>query len=329
VLKIEEKALPYLGFGDSDELQVGEWVVAIGNPFGLEASLTVGVVSAKGRQDLGIASFEDFIQTDAAINPGNSGGALFNLQGEVVGVNTAIMTQSGGNMGIGLSIPSKMAKNVIDQIIDGGLVKRGYLGIVLQPLDKDLAEALNLGKQEGILISEVMAGSPAQKAGLQQGDIIIGYNDKPVKNVATFRNEIALMNPNGQVTLKLLRDNKSMLISVMLGTQGDAEEVALEVMGKLGLELENVTGELAGKLGIAHETEGVVISKVKPGSIAAQVGLRPGCVITGVAVKWNNQKRVRNMAEFDEAMKELGDKKHVILIVKQKNFQKYYTLKLN
>lgn len=328
VLKIEEKSLPFLGFGDSDDLQVGEWVVAIGNPFGLEASLTVGVVSAKGRQDLGIAAFEDFIQTDAAINPGNSGGALFNLQGEVVGVNTAIMTQSGGNMGIGLSIPSKMAKNVIDQIIDGGTVKRGYLGIVLQSIDKDLAEALSLGKQEGILISEVMTASPAQKAGIQQGDIIIAYNDKPVKNVATFRNEIALMNPNGKVNLKLLRDNKPINISVQLGSQ-ENQEMAAEIMGKLGIDLENITQELAGRLGIGNDTEGVVISKVKPNSAAAQAGLRPGCVVIGVAVKWNSPKRVKNMDELDEALKELGDKKHVILIVKQKNFQKYYTLKLN
>ena len=328
VLKIEEKTLPFLGFGDSDALEVGEWVVAIGNPFGLEASLTVGIVSAKGRQDLGIASFEDFIQTDAAINPGNSGGALFNLQGEVVGVNTAIMTQSGGNMGIGLSIPSKMAKNVIDQIIDGGAVKRGYIGIMLQQLDKDLAEALNLDKQEGILISEVLAGSPAQKAGLKQGDIIVGYNDKAVKNVATFRNEVALMNPNGQVKLKLIRDSETLSITVTLGTQGEGEELGAEVLGKLGLELENITQELASRLGLSNEIEGVVISKVKPGSVAAQAGLRPGCVITGVAVKGNLQKRVRTMAEFDEALKELGDKKHVILIVRQKNFQRYYTLKL-
>jgi len=327
VLKIDEKNLPHLGFGDSDELQVGEWVVAIGNPFGLEASLTVGVVSAKGRQDLGIASFEDFIQTDAAINPGNSGGALFNLQGEVVGVNTAIMTQSGGNMGIGLSIPSKMARNVIDQIIDGGAVKRGFLGVLLQPLDKDLAEALDLDRQEGILISEVVPGSPAQKAGLLQGDIIVGYNDKVVKNVATFRNEIALMNPNGHVKLKLIRNDEPIFITVMLGSQ-ESEEMGAEVLGKLGLELENITQELAARLGLSNDTEGVVISKVKPGSTAAQAGLRAGCIITGVAVKWNNQKRVRNLAEFDEALKELGDKKHVILIVRQKNFQRYYTLKL-
>jgi serine protease Do len=328
VLKIDEKTLPYLSFGDSDELQVGEWVVAIGNPFGLEASLTVGVVSAKGRQDLGIASFEDFIQTDAAINPGNSGGALFNLQGEVVGVNTAIMSRSGGNIGIGLSIPSKMARNVIDQIIDGGIVKRGYLGILLQPVDKDLADALSLTKQEGILISEVVPGSPAQKAGLQQGDIIVGYNGKSIKNVATFRNEIALMNPSSSVQLKLLRDNQPITLSVVLGTQGDGEEIATEVLGKLGLELENITQELASRLGLGGEAEGVVISKVKPGSIAAQAGLRPGCVVTGVALKGNSQKRVRTLADFDEAMKELGDKKHVILIVKHKNFQKYYTLKL-
>lgn len=329
VLKIEEKSLPYLSFGDSDVLEVGEWVVAIGNPFGLEASLTVGVVSAKGRQDLGIASFEDFIQTDAAINPGNSGGPLLNLQSEVIGVNTAIMTRSGGYMGIGLSIPSKMAQNVIDQIIDGGTVKRGYIGIVLQPLDKDLADALCMDKQDGIVISEVLKNSPAQKAGLMQGDIIIAYNDKAVKNVSKFRNDIAMMNPNTEIKLRILRNNKPMTISLMLGSQSEGEAVAAETTSKMGLELENLTPELAQKLGYPSDTEGVVISKIKPGSSAALSGLRPGFLIIGVAVNWNNQKRVRNLSEFEEAMKDLGDKKHVILIVRQQNFQRYYTIKIN
>lgn len=329
VLKIEEKGLPYLSFGDSDTLEVGEWVIATGNPFGLEASLTVGVVSAKGRQDLGIASFEDFIQTDAAINPGNSGGPLLNLQSEVIGVNTAIMTRSGGYMGIGLSIPSKMAQNVIDQIIDGGSVKRGYIGIVLQPLDKDLSDALCMDKQEGILISEVVKDSPAQKAGITQGDIIIAYNDKPIKNVSKFRNDIALMNPNSEIKLRILRNNKPMTITVMLGSQSEGEVVVAEVVSKMGFEIENLNPELAQKLGYSSDTEGVVISKIKPGSSAALAGLRPGFLITGVAINWNNQKKVRNLCEFDEAMKDLGDKKHVILIVRHQNFQRYYTLKIN
>jgi serine protease Do len=329
VLKIEEKNLPYLQFGNSDEVQVGEWVIAIGNPFGLEASLTVGVVSAKGRQDLGIASFEDFIQTDAAINPGNSGGPLLNLQSEVVGVNTAIMSRSGGYMGIGLSIPSKMAQNVVDQIIDGGIVKRAYLGIVLQPVDKEIANLAGLEKQEGILISEVIKDSPAQKAGLQQGDIILSYNDKPAKNVTKFRNDVALMSPMTDIKLKIIRSNKPMILTIALGTQSEDSVVTAEMIQKLGLEIETLTSEMAAKVGVPSDTEGVVITKIKPGSAAALAQLRPGCIITSAGVNWNNQKKIRNLSEFDEVMKELGSAKTLILIVRQQNFQKYYTLKIN
>lgn len=329
VLKIEEKELPFLSFGDSDHLKVGEWVVAIGNPFGLEATLTVGVVSAKGRQDLGIASYEDFIQTDAAINPGNSGGPLLNLQGEVIGVNTAIFSRSGGYMGIGLSIPSKMAQNVIDQIVDSGIVKRAYLGIILQPVDKELCDALGMDKQEGILISDVVKDSPASQAGLQAGDIITHFNDKPVKNVSKFRNEIAMMNPDTKVSLRILRGNKPMKITVTLGSQKEGEVISAEVIQKIGLEIDNLSPELAAKLGYSSDINGVVIMKVKPGSPGAMAGLRNGYLITGVAVNWNNQKPVRNTAEFEEALKEIGDKKHIILIVRHQNFQRYYTIKLS
>ncbi len=329
LLKIEETGLPFLTFGDSDELEVGEWVVAIGNPFGFNASLSVGVVSAKGRQDLGIASYEDFIQTDAVINPGNSGGPLLNLQSQVIGVNTAIFSRTGGYQGIGFSIPSKMVNNVIEQILNGGIVKRAFLGIVLQPVDKELCDALSLDKQEGVLISEIVKDSPAQKAGLQQGDIILSYNDKQAKNVAKFRNDIALMNPDTDLKLKILRNGKVMTMTVRLGSQSEGEEVTAEVVSKIGLEIENLSPELASKLGYSSEVDGVVITKVKAGSSAANAGLRPGFLITGVAVNWNNQKRVKNLTEFNDAMKELGDKKHVILIVRHQNFQRYYTLKIN
>lgn len=328
VLKIDKKDLPYLSFGDSDILKVGEWVVAIGNPFGIGATLTVGVVSAKGRQDLGIASYEDFIQTDAAINPGNSGGPLLNLKGEVIGVNTAIFTRSGGYMGIGLSIPSTMAQNVIDQIVDNGTVKRAYLGVILQPVDKALSDALEMEGQEGILISDVVKGSPAAKAGLQPGDIIVSFNGKPVKAVTKFRNEIALMNPGTTAKLKILRNNKKMDLTVTLGSQ-EAEVISEEFIQKLGIELENLTPDLNARLGYGSETQGVVITKVKPGSPAAQAGIQPGFLITGVAVTWDNQKTVRNTTEFQEAIKEVGDKKHLILIIRNQNFQRYYTIKLN
>jgi serine protease Do len=328
LIKIEEKDLPFLTFGDSDSLKVGEWVVAIGNPFGIGATLTAGIVSAKGRQDLGIASYEDFIQTDAAINPGNSGGPLFNLKGEVIGVNAAIFTRTGGYMGIGFSIPSQMARDVIGQIMETGLVKRAYLGVILQPVDKDLASAIELENQEGVLISEVVKGSPAEKAGLQQGDIILQYNDKAAKSVTKLRNDIALMNPGSPLKLQLLRNNKKMTLSPTLGSM-EGEVISAELIQKIGIDVENVTQELASRLGFGSSADGIAITSVKPGSPAAQAGLRPGFLITGVAVSWNNPKPVKNTADFEEALKEMGDKKHLILIVRQQNFQRYYTIKIN
>lgn len=329
VLKIEADNLPFLTFGDSDNLRAGDMVFAVGNPFGLEGTITQGIVSAKGRQDLGIATYEDFIQTDAAINPGNSGGPLLNVRGEVIGVNTAIYSRSGGYMGIGLAIPSKMVQPVIDQIMDKGTVKRAYLGIILQPIDKELCDALCLDKPEGILISDVVKDSPAAKAGLQQGDIILQYNGKPVKNVNKFRNDIAMMSPGSSIQLKILRNSKSQMITVELGSQNDGEVISAEVTQKLGIELENLTPEMSSKLGYTSDVTGIVISKVKPGSPAAMAGLRPTFLITGVAVDWNNQKPVKNIAEFEAALQELGDKKHIILIVRHQNFQRYYTIKLN
>ncbi len=329
VIKIEEKELPYLAFGDSDSLSAGEWVVAIGNPFGLEGTITKGIVSAKGRQDLGIAPYEDFIQTDAAINPGNSGGPLLNVRGEVVGVNTAIFSRSGGYMGIGLAIPSKMVQPVIDQILNQGTVKRAYLGIVLQPVDKELSEALGLDKPDGILISDIVKGSPASEAGLQQGDILLQYNDKPIKNVSKFRNEIAMMTPGESIKLKVLRNQKVQTLSIVLGNQTEGEGVSAELLQKIGVDLENLIPETASKLGYNSEVSGVVITKVKPGSPAALAGLRPSFLITGVVtVDGNSQKPVKNLGELETALQQVGNKKHVILIVRHQNFQRYYTIKL-
>jgi serine protease Do len=329
LLKIDMNDLPYLSFGDSDSLRAGDMVFAVGNPFGLEGTITQGIVSAKGRQDLGIATYEDFIQTDAAINPGNSGGPLLNARGEVVGVNTAIYSRSGGYMGIGLAIPSKMVQPVIDQIMDKGSVKRGYLGVLLQPIDKQLADALGLDKPEGILVSDIVKESPAAKAGLQQGDIIIQYNGKRVKNVNKFRNDIGMMNPGDPIQLKILRKNKTQMITVELGAQNDGEVASAELIQKLGIEIETLTPEMGAKLGYSSDVSGVVISKVKPGSAAAGAGLGPGFLITGVAIDWNNQKPVKNIGEFNTALQELGDKKYIILIVRHQNFQRYYTIKLN
>lgn len=332
VIKIEEKNLPYLAFGNSDNLDIGEWVVAIGNPFALESSLTVGVVSAKGRQDLGITALEDFIQTDAAINPGNSGGPLLNLNGDVIGINTAIATRSGGYMGIGFAIPSNMAKHVMEQIINTGTVKRAYLGVILQQIDKALAEATNLHQDEGVLIAEIMKDSPAAKAGLETGDIITELNGKPVKSVNKFRNEIAMLQPGSNVEMKILRKDKTMNVKIPLGVLSETEVGSQELIQKLGIDvdnLQNLPAEALQKMGFVGTAEGIMITKVKPNSPAANAGLRPYFLITGVVVNWKNQKKVTNVKEFTEALGEIPNKKYVVIIVRHQNYQRYYTLKLN
>ena len=329
VLKINETNLPYLTFGDSDELEIGEWVVAIGSPCALESSLTVGVVSAKGRQDLGITSLEDFIQTDAAINPGNSGGPLLNLNNQVIGVNTAILSRTGGYMGIGFSIPSHMVQHVFDQIMNSGGVQRAYLGVILQQIDKELADALGLDKPDGVLVSDIMKDSPAAKAGLQQGDIILQNNDKPIKNVAKFRNDIAMMDPGQIVNLKILRNNSPLDLKIPLGVQSESEVCSAEMTQKIGIEVENATPEMASRLNIPANTIGVVITKIHPGSPAHLAGLKSGFLITGVAMQGNEPKIVKNTAEFDAALKEVNQRKHVILIVRHQNYQRYYTIKVN
>lgn len=332
VLKIEAKDLPCLEFGNSDHLQIGEWVVAIGNPFALESTLTHGVVSAKGRQDLGITSLEDFIQTDAAINPGNSGGPLLNLNGEVIGINTAIVSRSGGYMGIGFAIPSNMAKHVLDQILDTGKVERAYLGIILQPLDKDLIDALSLEENsDGILISEVMKDTPAEKAGLKHGDIIIELNGKIVKNHNKFRNEIALMNPGTFVNLKILRNGKHQSLKVELGALSEQEVSSAEFFDKLGIDvdsLSNISTDMLSKLGLEPHESGVLITKVKPGSPAAQAGLRPYYLITALVINWKNQIKINNSDDLTRALREVTGNKYVVLIVRHQKYQKYYTLKM-
>jgi serine protease Do len=323
IIKIEGKEFDYLHLGDSDKMDIGEWVVAIGSPFQLEASLTVGVISAKGRQNLKITDLEDFIQTDAAINPGNSGGPLLNLDSEVIGINTAIVSRSGGYMGIGFAIPSNMARNIMTQIIDKGCVTRGFLGVSLQPIDKDIADAFHLDKLEGALISEVVKESPADKAGLKQGDIILECNSLPVKSLGSFRNEVSLMNPGIVVNLKINRKGQLIHIPVTLGTASSALMSAGGVVSKLGIEVDKLTAEQAKQLGYSASDEGVVITKVKPGSPAATAGMRPGFLVLAI-----NHKKVTSIEDFNEAINGTENKNRVLVLVRQGNMNRFYSIKL-
>jgi serine protease Do len=324
VIKIEVKDLPHLVLGDSDSMDVGEWVVAIGSPFQLEASLTVGVISAKGRQNLRITDLEDFIQTDAAINPGNSGGPLLNLNSEVIGINTAIVSRSGGYMGIGFAIPSNMAKQIMNQIIDKGSVTRGFLGVSLQPVDKDIAAAFNLERPEGALVSEILKDSPAEKAGLKQGDIILEYNDIPIKSLGSFRNEISLMTPGSTVKLKINRNGEIKTLKITLGVSSDAVISTGGIVQKLGVEVENLTPDMAKQLGYTMQDEGVVITKIKPGTAFAMAGLRPGVLIQAI-----EHKKISNVNDFNDAINAIGNKSRILVLVRQGNVTRFYSIKVD
>lgn len=324
VLKVDGKDLPYLDFANSDDIDVGEWAIAIGSPFQLEATVTVGVVSAKGRQNLKITDLEDFLQTDAAINPGNSGGPLLNLMGQVIGVNTAIVSRSGGYMGIGFAIPSNMAKTIANQIIDKGSVTRGFIGVSLQPVDKDIADAFGLPKAEGALVSEVVKDSPADKGGLKQGDIILKCNGNPVKSVGGFRNEVSLMSPGSSVKLEVNRKGQILTLTVVLGNAQDKAATSSTAQQKLGIEVDALTPQLARQLGLSPSDTGVIITKVRPGSPAAMGGLRPGYLIQAV-----NHKRVEDLNDFNEAITDMGQKNRMLLLIKQNNATRFYSIKLD
>lgn len=321
--KIDGKDFPFLEFGNSEDLEVAEWVIAIGNPFQLQASVTVGVISALGRQGLRITDHEDFIQTDAAINPGNSGGPLLNLQGKVIGINTAIASRSGGYMGIGFAIPSNMAQHVMEQLVQKGSVTRGFLGIELQTVDQEIAEGFNLSKAEGVLITSIAKNSPAEKAGLQTGDIILELNGKPIKSRDTFRNQISMMDPGSDAKLKVLRKGNILNLSVKLGSVADESTSPAVVSQKLGIEIENLSAELARQLGYASTDEGVVITKVKPGSPASLAGLRPGCLIQAV-----NHKKITNTADYETVIAENGQNKRILLLVKYGKSTRFYSIRI-
>lgn len=325
LLKIDATNLPYLKLGNSDNLEVGQWVVAIGNPLGLQASLTAGVVSAKGRNNLDLSRIEDYIQTDAPINRGNSGGPLLNLDSEVIGMNTAIVTNmsNGGYMGIGFAIPSNLLAQVMDDIKTDGSFKRGFLGVALQPLDEDLAKAFGLENTEGALIAEVTKGSPAEKAGLKQGDIILKYNHQPVKDIGSLRNTVSMMKPGSSALLSILRNGKPLDLKVEIGEFPSQHATAAKMKDlKLGLEVENLTPDTASRLGYNGET-GVMISRVDPSGPAAWAGLKKGALILEV-----NKKKVANVDEFNTALQETSAEKPVLLLIKQGDATRFVSFKI-
>lgn len=323
VIEIKTDDIAALPLGNSTSLEVGEWVVAIGNPFGLNNTLTVGVVSATGRTSVGINDYEDFIQTDAAINPGNSGGPLVNLDGQVIGMNTAIFSRSGGYMGIGFAIPIDLAKVIAEQLIDKGEVVRGHLGVVIQPLTDELAKSFAIS-QKGILVAQVSENSPAEKAGLKQGDVIITYQGRAVKSVGGFRNQVSLTKPGSEAKITILRNGKRKTLKVEIGKQNKNLELArsapAQSSDEIGMTVQTITPQLAEQFNI-KTGQGVVVTQVKPGSIAAMAGIEPGAVILQV-----DRKAVNNAAEFKTAINKSLVNKNVLLLIKTDTYQRYVAL---
>lgn len=327
LIKIDADQLPYLSLGNSDDLEVGQWVAAIGNPFSLHATLTVGVVSAKSRNNLDITRYEDFIQTDAAINRGNSGGPLVTLNGEVIGINTAIATTAAsGYVGIGFAIPSNMAKNFMDQILSNGKVSRGFLGIGLQSLDYNLAKLFGLNKTEGALITNVTKNSAAEKAGLQVEDIILKINDRSVENAASLRNAVSMLKPGSEISLMVLRKDRYIQIPVSVGEFSEAIAVVEKGKGQtnaFGIEVSNMTPEIAQKLGIGNDQglQGVVVTQVSPSSTAAMAGLKKGALILAV-----NRQKVTNVDEFNKILVQAQKDRSILLQIKQGDIYLFLSL---
>jgi len=298
LLKIDAKGLPVLPFGDSDKLQVGEPVMAIGNPFGLEGTVTTGIVSAEGRV-IGEGPYDNFIQTDASINPGNSGGPLVNATGQVVGIDTAIFSQSGESVGIGFAIPINMAKTILPQFEAKGHVTRGWLGVSIQPVTPELAKAMQLPKEEGALVAQVLPDSPAQKAGLQAGDVIVEYDGHAIAKAEELPRLVAGTPVEQTATVKVLRDGKPLTVTAQIAQMPEPQkmaEAASPARERLGLAVQPLTPALAKQLGLP-DTSGLVVAGVKDGSPAAEAGIQPGDVIVQV-----NRKPTRTVAELRQAL---------------------------
>jgi serine protease Do len=320
VIKINAgQPLPAVVLGDSDKLQVGQWAIAIGNPFGLDRTVTVGVISATGRANMGIETYEDFIQTDASINPGNSGGPLLNVYGEVIGINTAIVA---AGQGIGFAIPVNMAKQVVAQLIKKGSVTRGWLGVSIQPVTEEIAKSFGLGKAQGALISDIMAGSPAEKAGLKQGDVIIRFAGKEIRDSRQLQLVVADTPVGQKVEVEIFRDGKAQKLAVTLGNSDSASAVkprsAEPQTGWFGLTVEELPANM--RMG---GVRGVLVTAVDLEGMAAEAGIQRGDIIISV-----NQKKIAGLADYASAMKEAERKGSVALLIKRGDANIYFALKI-
>lgn len=324
VLKIDAEELPTVPFGDSDKLRLGEVVLAIGYPFNIGQTVTMGIVSALGRGNLQLVNYGDFIQTDAAINPGNSGGALINERGELIGINTAIYTRSGGYQGIGFAIPIKMAYAVMESIVQEGRVVRGWLGVLPADVDPILAEGLDLGEVKGVILTQIIEDSPAEKGGLKRDDVVLKYNGEDVGNRDEFRNMVAATKPGERAVLEILRDGKVMELKVEVGErQGEqevrGEEEKEESISPLftGVRVDDLTDYYRRRLNLPSRLEGVIVTGVQRGSKAEEAGLREGDVIVEV-----NKRKVNDLDDFKKTLEK--SKKDIVILYVYRAGNKFY-----
>ncbi len=325
VVKIEPKhPLHPVPLGSSSDLQVGDWVMAIGNPFGLDQTVTAGIVSAKGRV-IGAGPYDDFIQTDASINPGNSGGPLLNLKGEVVGINSAIFSQSGGNIGIGFAIPIDLAKAIVNQLKEKGKVTRGWLGVSIQSVTPELAKSFGLQEPTGALVAEVTKDSPAEKAGFERGDIITAFNDTSIKDSHELPALVARTPVGEKAQVTVLRGGKERTLTVTLGelTEQQARAERAEESGESwGMTVANLSADAARRFQLDPNKKGVVVTELEPGSSAEVAGIQPGDVIEEV-----NRQPIESVEDFNKAMTDAKDKDTLLLLARRGNFTSFFALR--
>lgn len=328
VVKIDGQNLPTVAWGDASKLQVGEYVLAIGNPFGLNSTVTLGIVSALGRGRMGITQYEDFIQTDAAINPGNSGGALVNTRGELVGINTAIFSQTGGYQGVGFAVPTSMSKPIYESLIKHGKVVRGYLGIGIQDLNQDLAKSFGIKDAKGALVSDVKEDSPADQAGFKQGDVISSYQGSLVEDAVALQRLVTRTTVGSKVAVKILRDGVEKELTVTIGEQPDTNKIAKAETGDkdyafAGVSVQELDRETAKELGLKGKAHGVVVTGIEPDSGAEKAGLMPGDVIREL-----NRQPVKSVKEFEKLAAAVKKGENVLILINRRGASLFLSAKV-
>ncbi|MDP1947243.1 MAG: DegQ family serine endoprotease [Nitrospirota bacterium] len=328
VVKIEGQNLPTVSWGDATKLQVGEYVLAVGNPFGLNSTVTLGIVSALGRGHMGITQYEDFIQTDAAINPGNSGGALVNTKSELVGINTAIFSQSGGYQGVGFAVPTSMSKPIYESLVKNGKVVRGFLGVSIQDLNQELAKSFSLKDAKGALVSDVKDDGPAGQAGLKQGDIITAYQGAPVEDAVSLQRQVTKTAVGTKVTIRVIRDGHEKDVTVTIGEQPDSAKIAKAETGETdyafaGVAVQDLDRETAKELGVKGKAQGVVVTAVEPESSAEKAGVMRGDVIREI-----NRQPVKSVKEFEKVSSGLKKGENVLILIDRRGNALFLSAKI-